>query len=205
MKLIDLSQPIKSGMPVYPGDSEVKLEQSRKFNIDGYNNHSISTQMHIGTHLDGRMHMLEVDEYIGNKPLESFFGSGGIIHAENEELIRMKPGYLEIIREKEIILLNTGMAKRYGTEEYYLAHPVLDMDFCKYLAENKVKLVGFDLPSPDRYPFEVHKFLFKNNIMILENLTNLDKLSNTDEFEICAFPLKLEADSSMTRAVAIIR
>ena len=205
MKLIDLSQPIKPGMPVYPGDSEVNLEQTSVKNIDGYNNYSLCTGMHAGTHLDGEMHLLEVCEYIGNKPLECFCGSGGIIHVENEELISLKPEYLDVLNEKEIILFRTGMDKKYGTKEYYQEHPVLDMTLCKYLVEKKVKLVGFDSPSPDKFPFEVHKYLLKNNILLLENLTNLHELSNSCEFEIYAFPLKIYADSSMTRAVAIIR
>jgi kynurenine formamidase len=72
------------------------------------------------------------------------------------------------------------------------------------LVEKKIKMIGMDTPSPDRYPFKIHKLLFENNIYILENLTNLDQLLNIDRFEVIAFPLKINADSSITRAVARI-
>jgi len=202
MTYIDLSQPIQNGMPVYPGDSAVKLDQSKIYSIDYYNNHTITAGMHIGTHIDGRMHLLDVREYIGNMPPEHFCGKGGIIHAENESVIKMKESYLEIIRDKKVILFHTGMDKFYGSEKYYSEHPILDMTVCKALAESNVSLIGVDMPSPDRFPFEIHKFLLNHNIFIIENLTNLDKLSSAMEFEVFAFPLKIDADSSPLRVVA---
>ena len=65
-------------------------------------------------------------------------------------------------------------------------------------------MIGFDMPSPDRFPFESHKMLLKNEIFILENLCNIEKLLNAKEFKIAAFPLKIEAEGSLVRAVAFI-
>ena len=70
--------------------------------------------------------------------------------------------------------------------------------------ENNIKMIGFDMPSPDRFPFESHKMLLKNEIFILENLCNIEKLLNAKEFKIAAFPLKIEAEGSLVRAVAIL-
>ena len=70
--------------------------------------------------------------------------------------------------------------------------------------ENNIKMIGFDMPSPDRFPFESHKILLKNEIFILENLCNIEKLLNAKEFKIAAFPLKIEAEGSLVRAVAIL-
>ena len=46
--------------------------------------------------------------------------------------------------------------------------------------------------------------LLKNEIFILENLCNIKKLLNVKEFNIVAFPLKIEAEGSLVRAVAIL-
>ncbi len=202
MKIIDLSQPIQIGMPVYPGDDRVVLEHTQVFKEAGYNNHRLDTGMHAGTHIDGKMHLLDVEEYISKMPVEHFCGTGGIVHAEDEAVISLKPAYVQALKGKSIVLIHTGMDRYYGEDSYYTDHPVLDMNFCRYLAENKVKLLGIDMPSPDRFPFQLHKYLLKNNVLILENLTNLDKLSQDEEFEVMAFPLKIDADSSMVRAVA---
>ncbi len=61
---------------------------------------------------------------------------------------------------------------------------------------------GLDTPSPGTYPFEAHKFLLQNCVMVLENLTSLEKPLNVSKFEVIAFPLKICADSFITRAVA---
>ena len=61
-----------------------------------------------------------------------------------------------------------------------------------------------DLPSPDNYPFEIHKKLFANNILIVENLTNLSELIGVKDFDIIAFPLKIRAEASLVRVVACI-
>lgn len=85
---------------------------------------------------------------------------------------------------------------------YYEEHPLLDMDLCKFLLKKNIKMLGIDMPSPDKYPFEIHKFLLENKICIIENLTNLDKLLSTKNFEVIALPLKIKADCSMARVLA---
>jgi kynurenine formamidase len=202
MRLIDLSQNIEGGIPVYPGDSEVLLNQTHLYSRDHYNNHRIETGMHVGTHIDGPMHMTDVNRYICDLELDSFWGQGCIIHVPNEAIIKLKDEYLDLIKGKSIVLIHTGMDCYYGKENYYSKHPVLDISFCEMLVKNKVKMVGLDMPSPDRFPFEIHKYLLKHNVLILENLTSLDKIKDDDNFEVLAFPLKIKSDSCMVRAVA---
>ena len=71
-----------------------------------------------------------------------------------------------------------------------------------FLVKQKVKIIGLDWPSPDHHPYPIHEILLKNNILILENLTNLDQLLNETDLEVFAFPLKIEADSSPVRVIA---
>ena len=63
-------------------------------------------------------------------------------------------------------------------------------------------MVCMDSPSPDLYPFEIHKLLLENNILLAENLTNFDSLLSVNNFEIIALPLKIHADSSPARIIA---
>jgi kynurenine formamidase len=205
MRLIDLSQNIMDNMPVYPGDCEVILRQSHFYNRDKYNDHRLDTGMHVGTHVDGPMHMTNVNQYLCDFDLESFCGEGCIINAQNESIIKLKDEHLNIIKENSIVIIHTGMDRYYGTEKYYSEHPVLEMLLCEVLVKKKVKMVGFDMPSPDTFPFEIHKYLLSHKVLILENLTNLDKIKEENNFEIIAFPLKIESDSSMVRAVARIK
>ncbi|EPR13251.1 cyclase family protein [Ruminiclostridium papyrosolvens] len=204
MKLIDLSRDIFNNMPVYPGDEVVRLKQTHEFSKDQYNNHSLKTGMHIGTHVDGAMHITDVCEYICNYPLENFYGPACVIHTYGKSVLEADNSHLEVLKDKRIVLVHTGMDAFYGRETYYSNHPVLGMSFCKILVNHGIKLVGMDTPSPDRFPFEIHKYLLGNGILLLENLTNLDKIPAGLDFELMAFPLKIRADSCMVRAVAKI-
>lgn len=58
-----------------------------------------------------------------------------------------------------------------------------------------------DLSHPIIAP--VHKILLKNDILIIENLTNVEELEGK-EFKIHALPLKLQLDGAPARVVAEI-
>ena len=115
-----------------------------------------------------------------------------------------KKEYEKLIKNKDIVIIYTGFESKYGKKEYYESHPVISFELIKLFIENNIKMIGFDMPSPDRFPFESHKMLLKNEIFILENLCNIEKLLNAKEFKIAAFPLKIEAEGSLVRAVAIL-
>jgi kynurenine formamidase len=96
------------------------------------------------------------------------------------------------------------MEDKYGEEIYYNKHPVITEKLAEFLIKKKIKMLGIDMPSPDYFPFDIHKLLLSNNIFIMENLKNLDKLIKANKFEVYAFPLKIQAESSPVRAVAKI-
>ena len=72
----------------------------------------------------------------------------------------------------------------------------------------QLKGIGFDAISADEdesRDFPIHNTLLGQEIIIVENLTNLSALPETP-FEFSCFPLKIEeADGSPVRAVAYIR
>ncbi len=204
MKLIDLSHEIEDNMPIYPGDIKTNLHQIKYLSADKHNNHRLDISMHSGTHIDSPMHLTDCKQYISELSLESFIADGCVLDVRNQAIIKLKAEYDTLIKENSIVLLYTGFDTYYGAKEYYENYPCMDIELCKFLIEKNIKMVGMDIPAPDRYPFEIHKLLFKNNIYVMENLTNLDQLLNIDKFEVIAFPLKIKADSSLTRAVARI-
>lgn len=201
---IDLSQYIETNMPVYPGDIETSLFQTNYLELHSHNNFRLNISMHSGTHIDSPMHLTESTEHICEKSLESFIGIGCVLDVRDEKVISMKDEYRNLIKENSIVLLYTGWDKFYGTKEYYSNHPCVSIELCEFLLEKNIKVLGMDTPSPDNYPFPVHKMLLENSKYVLENLRNLDKLLGATNFEVIALPLKLRADSSITRAVARI-
>jgi kynurenine formamidase len=202
LKYIDLSHPIEDSMPVYPGDETPRLAQDRCLEKDGYNNFHIATGMHMGTHIDSPMHMSHSAAFMGEYDVDQFCGRACLLDVRGMPVIEYRAEYDAMVREGDIPLLWTGWAHHYGSAGYYENHPVLDASMASFLVEKKVMLLGMDMPSPDRQPHEIHKFLFSQGICLLENLRNLEALEGGKNAEIFAFPLKIRADASMVRAVA---
>jgi kynurenine formamidase len=195
--LIDLSRPIYSGMPVYPGDEPFLISRCREYARDGYNAYGISAGLHAGTHADAPMHLTEDTRTIDQWPLDSFCGPGVLLNGV------MPPDAATDILAGAAILICTGMDRLYGMPAYYAEHPVLPEALCRLLIARGARIVGMDMPSPDYAPFPMHKLLLSAGIMIVENLTNLDKLKGK-AFMFYAFPLRVAAEASPVRAVAQI-
>ena len=113
----------------------------------------------------------------------------------------------------QIVVLFTGWAEaESGGPRFYGHGPYLGTDAASYLADCGANAVAVDFPI-DKHPetplstikdFPVHRLLLGQNIPLIENLINLDKLVGK-QFELWALPLKLKGgDGAATRAVARI-
>ncbi|MFB9328489.1 cyclase family protein [Paenibacillus aurantiacus] len=202
--IIDLTHLVEHGLPVYPGDAETTLVHDRQLHRDHYNNHLLTINMHAGTHMDGPMHLTDSTTYLNDYPVDRFVGKGCLIDAAFEREIDYRPEYEALIPEESIVVVHTGHGRLFGKPGYFEEYPVLTVPFAQLLARKRVKIVGLDTPSPDRYPFEVHRSLFANDVLILENLANVEKLVGAAAFEITALPLRIRADSSIARVIARI-
>lgn len=203
MKYVDLSYEINGDMPVYPGDSAVNLTKTKGYEEDGFNEYTLVSSMHAGTHIDCPMHMMSDERFISEFDLERFIGNAVLLDVRGEMLIDLKDEYYKNIKEGDIVLLYTGWESKYGSNEYYESHPEVSNRFAEFLVQKKIKILGADMPSPDRESFSIHKILLGNNICILENLTNLSKLLYVEGLQVFAQPLKIKAEASLVRAIAI--
>ncbi len=201
MKLIDLSYPIDNDIQIHPLDSPTILLQEKYLENDSFNLFRLETGLHTGTHIDAPMHLTENKKFINDYDLNRFCGSAVLIDARGQNIIEYKEDFNSLIKENCIVLFYTGHDSKYGSEEYFTSHPVIDTKLAEFLVSRKIKMTGFDLPSPDNEPYPVHKLLLENDIMIIENLTNLENLIDK-EFEIYAFPLNIKSDSSISRVAA---
>lgn len=203
MHYVDLSHPFKDGMPVYPGDPLPRLEQVSNVEKDGYTDHKITSCLHVGTHIDAPWHMIEGGKKMTDIPVETFFGRGRLVDARGGEQIDadMLP---TDIKKGDILLVLTGYSGKYGTDAYSGSHPVLTEAFGREAVRREVKMVGLDFLSPDKPPFPVHKILLSNDVLIIENLTGLERLVGV-EFDVTALPMNMDADAGFARVVAMVK
>jgi arylformamidase len=78
MRIIDLTLPLYSGMPVYPGDPEVSIENIQTLEKEGWNMRRIEINGHDGTHVNAPIHMVAGGKTLAEMPLESFWGPAKI-------------------------------------------------------------------------------------------------------------------------------
>lgn len=197
---VDLTRLTTSGMPVYPGDQPPELLQTVEFEKHNCVNHSIKSSMHVGTHMDGPMHMVKEGRRLCDIEVDRFFGRGVLVDARGKNLLDLDL-LPKDIRAGDIVLFWTDWEKHFGQPVYFEDFPVLTEALAQRLVELKVKMIGLDSPSPDREPYTVHRILLKEEILILENLTGLVVLAGK-VFEVTALPTKYAADSAPARVIA---
>jgi kynurenine formamidase len=229
MKIIDLSHTIHDGIQIYPGDPVPSIKPGLTHEKDYCHVEVLTLGSHTGTHIDAPYHFLKKGKKIDEFPVQRFVGDGvqvDLTAKSDRDLI--EPGDIEPyeseIAEGDFVVLRTGRDKYFGTSRYYL-HPYLSPAGAELLAKMGISLVGIDamnvdptyygsiesdfsvkdLPDEEEYGYPVHDILLGNDILIVENLCNLDKIKAVKG--VYAFlPLKLKnSDGSPIRAVYIVK
>jgi kynurenine formamidase len=198
MRYIDLTHPITHNMPTYQGDPLVNLFQTCNICTDGYQNSTLQTGMHAGTHIDGPCHMIKKSPMMNEFDVSNWIGPGVLIDLTNNENPITNCNNLN----GSIALLYTGFSNQFYESDYYTHYPTIDTELIDFLIAGNVKMIGIDTPSPDYSPFYQHQKILEAGIFIIENLTNLHQLKSVTKFEIIALPLNIRADSSPARVIA---
>lgn len=202
-KVIDLTHNFTHSMSVHPYDEPSSIKKIRCLDANEYNDWQITSGMHVGTHIDGPGHVTSSEKLLSGYPVDKFVGKGYLVDARNKPI--SKDLLINMPTEEGlIVLILTGFDKKFGTKEYYNEYPIIPDNFAEELVKHKIKMIGIDFFSPDKYPFPVHQILFKNEILIIENMTNLENLIGLNNFNVIALPLKTETDSALARVIAIV-
>ncbi|MDB5183152.1 MAG: hypothetical protein JWO47_936 [Candidatus Saccharibacteria bacterium] len=195
---IDLSVLLNEQTPVYPGDPKTAIKPAGVLAKDGWCDHYVSVGTHVGTHIDAPMHMIESGKSLDKFELDRFAGSAQCIDVSDGFDAVKTAG----IQEGGIVLFCTKMSDKYFDKAYYENYPVMSEEVANYLVTKKLKMVGLDACSVDnKDDFPIHKILLGNDILIIENLTNMIQLIGK-EFKLYALPIKLGLDGAPARVVA---
>ncbi|KQV18583.1 MULTISPECIES: cyclase family protein [unclassified Kitasatospora] len=158
--LIDLTHPVTTGMPVYPGDPAVSLRPALTTATDGVNVLSLHLGSQSGTHVDAPYHVDVTWPTLDGLPLGLF--TGRAVLADLRELPprtgvtagQLAPA-LAAVTPGAVLLLATGWHRYWATDHYY-AHPWLTPGAAEAIAAAGVRSVGVDAlsidPTPDPGP-----------------------------------------------------
>lgn len=212
MKPLDLTLTISNSIPSFPGSPKPQFLSWSDLHDDGYNLELLFLSSHTGTHIDAPFHFVKNGIKIDQIPIDRLTGIGLLIKIPKSKNSAISMTDIKLFEKKfgkipnhSSVFFYTGWQKNLKKDNYFLENPGLSKSAAKYLASKKINLVGIDSPSIDLgkdESFSVHHIFSKNNILIVENLANLQKITST-EFNFTILPLKLkDATGSPVRAIA---
>ena len=205
-RYIDLSHTIFDGLVTYKGLPApivcdfLSREESRKHYDTGTEFHIARIDMvaNTGTYMDCPFHRFANGKDFSQIKLEAFTDLGGItIQATKTHAIGVDH-FLDKPLTNRAVLIHTGWAKHWNTESYFEGHPFLTEEAAIYLRDAGVRLVGIDSYNIDDTTGKTrpaHTALLSADILIVEHLTNLDKLPESG-FTFSAIPPKFQGVGS---------
>lgn len=204
-KIIDITREIFTGMPVYTGNPQVKIEEIAKMPESSTNLSLITMGSHTGTHVDAPKHIKNNGKGVNKIRLESCYGNCKVLDlSKKKESVTEKDLKKYKLKKGEIVLLKTKNSKM-QFKKFDSKYVYLSLDAAKYLREKKVKAVGIDYLSVQKYHSgnqKVHKTLLENNIIVFEGL-NLKNVKKGKYFFV-GLPLKIRnCDGSPARCILL--
>ena len=226
-EIIDLSQEIYAGMPVFPGlpEMEMSVHQSHE-QLEGIGDsrvvspavHRLVLGEHTGTHVDALNHMARPyrEQSIDRMPLNMFYTPGLCLDLSQKGLRELiEPADLEQaaavtgleVRAGDTVLLYTDHYRRaYGTENWQHG-PGISAAAARWLGELGIAAFGVETASPGVRQVsnrEVHHICGELGFTHYENLVNLHLLAGRGRFRFIGLPLKIRGGTgSPVRAVAV--
>ncbi|WP_136591024.1 cyclase family protein [Salinigranum halophilum] len=195
-EVIELSNPITEGIPVWPSFPQIELDQTSLAARDGFTMERLEMRSHTATHIDAPAHFIPEGKTLDDFSIESFMGEGVVIDLtpkEPEEPITRADieAYESDIQPGDVVMLHTGWDEYYGqTPEYLFEFPYLTGEAAEYVVSLDPKAVGTEGasvggwydevpahgPSTDVHPADSHLPLLENDVFPIEELRNLDQV-----------------------------
>jgi arylformamidase len=202
MKLIDISRPIHTGMPVWPGDTPAEFKlvatipQGSAVNVG-----RLHVSVHTGTHGDAPFHYNPRGATMDEVPVGTFVGPARVVDVRGHATITIALLAAQDFSKTPRVLFKSDSWA--DPAVFPAAWPLLAADVPAWLGARGVKLIGMDVPSvdhPTSKDLPIHHALDVAGILILENLDL--RAVEPGVYELIALPLKIKGgDGSPVRAV----
>jgi len=226
-EIIDLSQDIFPGMPVFPGLPEVQITiHASHEQWDGITDSEVVSPAvnrlelgeHTGTHVDAINHMARQyrGQSIDTMPLTMFYTEGiclDLSHKGLRELIELadleralSEAGLEIKQGDTVLLYTDHYRRAFGTGDWHNG-PGVSIDAARWLGKQKIAAFGVETMAPGVLHVsnkEVHRICGELGFTHYENMINLYQLIGRGRFRFIGLPLKIRGGTgSPVRAIAV--
>jgi arylformamidase len=212
-KGVDLTHELVNGMPIYPGDPSPSFISYATLEKDGVNLTSLTLGSHTGTHIDAPRHFIANGIGVDQIPPSKLIGEAyvadlsmkpigsGITAGDLREEVEAN------IVEQDILVIYTGCSEHWRETSMRSNYTYLTGDAAEYLASKKVRAVGIDFLSVEKFRAPdpvVHKTLLSNGIFIIESLSSTTKKLIGKKFLMICMPIKLQnGDGAPSRIIGV--
>ncbi len=205
-EILDITQTITPGTPVWPGDGSYAIDRTWTIGPECPVLVSrIAMSTHTGTHADAPCHYDVEGRHMESVALRPYLGRCVVVHAIADgdvvELEEIRDTIDRMDSPPERVLIRT--LTQFPHDEWPGHFRGLAPSMIAYLGERGCCLIGTDAPSIDpetSKTLDAHHTVKRHRMAILEGLV-LDHVE-PGEYELVALPLRLEAaDASPVRAV----
>ena len=154
LAFVELSHPWGHGIPVWPGDHDVRIERVVNHATYGVMAQKLTMSMQNGTHVNAPVHLIQGGADVASLGIERFFGNGVVLDIPKakwglvtvEDLEKARPA----VQEGDVVIVNTGWHVRYADSQEYFGHaPGLSKAAAQWLAALKPAMVGIDTAAID--------------------------------------------------------
>ena len=203
--LIDITPPIRTSMPIYPGNPAVSVTTVRDVREGAHSTLSqVTMGTHTGTHVDAPGHFIAGAPLLEEMPLEALVGPARVLAISAQREISVDELAVHDIACGERVLLRTRNSDTLWQLNEFSPHYVyLSTEAAEYLARVRPACVGVDYLSVGGHKAngtEVHHALLGAGIMVIEGL-DLSAASPGD-YELLCLPLNIAGvEAAPARAV----
>lgn len=204
VKYYDMTMEMAQGMLLYPGDPPFSaVDRDRISGGDLCNLSVLSFGSHTGTHIDAPKHFFDKGMAVDELDLDYFIGKARVIEIENPVSVTADELEKHRIGHGERLLIKTRNSQLLEEGTFYEDFCYLEPDAVDFLAGLKIKTLGFDYLTVEKYGSEIpyaHVRLLGQNIVLVEGL----RLKNIRQgfYDMYILPLRLRGgNGSPVRAV----
>lgn len=201
---IDVTLPIRPGMPVWPDDPPVEVQQIADIAAGAECNITrLAMCVHTGTHLDAPLHYIADGVAVDQAPLDALVGRARVLQIDDDVCIRESHLASAGISRGERVLFRTKNCLRPPNEPFNRGFIYLERAAAQLLADAGVIFVGIDGMSVGGFNddmVETHLALLASQIWVAENVD----LRQVDEgsYDMVCLPLKIVgADGAPARII----
>jgi len=196
MEIYDVSVPLSSATPTFPGDPGIEIKEWKDLaNGDPANVSVMRFGLHSGTHVDSPAHFIEGGAKVEALPLQTLIGEAEVIEvAEHINVIGENFIKANCTRGSQRVLFKTRNSSFWNNPEqgFRFDYTYIDPAAAARMVQLGFILVGIDYLSIEgsgSEKYETHHLLLSNNVVILEGLD----LRNVPagKYELICLPLRI--------------